>query len=179
LLSGSNGKMANESLGETYFDMGEYRRSQKSLERTVLLLESMGYSPSNKNLPKIKLTRAEVMQGNPDINLERLFKHSDENKYKCNEGRIARHIGEILLNIGEKYLPQVEIWAGKAIRADDKNGIRWNLGMDYAFYFELFKRKGDLSKAKENLNKAIDILKECGATGWVEKYEKELAELSS
>ncbi len=26
-----------------------------------------------------------------------------------------------------------------------------------------------------NLGKAIEILKECGADGWVEKYEKELA----
>jgi hypothetical protein len=37
--------------------------------------------------------------------------------------------------------------------------------------------KGDQSKTKENLNKAIEILKECGADGWVEKYEKELASL--
>ncbi len=52
------------------------------------------------------------------------------------------------------------------------------LGRDYALYAELFRRKGDLSKAKENLNKAIEILRECGADGWVKKYEKELAELS-
>ena len=54
----------------------------------------------------------------------------------------------------------------------------FKLGQDYAFYAELFKRKGDQSKAKETLNKAIEILKECGADGWVEKYEKELASLS-
>ena len=52
------------------------------------------------------------------------------------------------------------------------------LGQDYALYADLFNRKGDQSKAKENLNKAIDILKECGADGWVAKYEKELAALS-
>jgi hypothetical protein len=45
-------------------------------------------------------------------------------------------------------------------------------------YAKLFKRKGELLKAKENLNKAIEILKECGADGWVEKYEKELAVIS-
>ena len=33
-------------------------------------------------------------------------------------------------------------------------------------------------KARENLGKAIEILKECGADGWVNKYEKELALLS-
>ena len=52
------------------------------------------------------------------------------------------------------------------------------MGQDYALYSELFKRKDDKPKAKENLTKAIEILKECGADGWVGKYEKELAELA-
>ena len=39
-------------------------------------------------------------------------------------------------------------------------------------------RSGDLPKAKENLNKAIEIFTECGADGWVDKYEKELATIS-
>jgi hypothetical protein len=39
-------------------------------------------------------------------------------------------------------------------------------------------QKGDQSRAKENLAKAIDLFKECGADGWVEKSEKELAEFS-
>ena len=55
--------------------------------------------------------------------------------------------------------------------------MMWNLARDYALYAELFKRKGDLPKARENLSKAIEIFKECGADGWVEKYEKELASL--
>jgi len=37
--------------------------------------------------------------------------------------------------------------------------------------------KRDGLKARENLGKAIEILKECGADGWVEKFEKELAVL--
>jgi hypothetical protein len=41
----------------------------------------------------------------------------------------------------------------------------------------LFKRTGDRLKAQENLGKAIEILKECGADGWVAKYEKELTTL--
>ena len=32
--------------------------------------------------------------------------------------------------------------------------------------------------AKENLGKSIEILRECGAGGWMEKYEKELSALS-
>ena len=46
--------------------------------------------------------------------------------------------------------------------------------MDYVVYYEFFKRKGERSKTKENINKAIEIFKECGADGWVEKFEKDL-----
>jgi len=42
----------------------------------------------------------------------------------------------------------------------------------------VFKRQVNKPKAIENLNKAIEIFKECGADGWVENYEKELASLS-
>ena len=53
----------------------------------------------------------------------------------------------------------------------------WHLARNYAQYAELFKRKGDLAKTKENLIEAIKIFKECGADGWVEKYEMELGTL--
>jgi len=56
-------------------------------------------------------------------------------------------------------------------------GIGYWLARTYEVYSYLYRREGDISKAKENLNKAIEILKECGSDGWVEKYEKELAEL--
>ena len=46
--------------------------------------------------------------------------------------------------------------------------------MDYAVYSDLFKKNGNIDEAQENLSKAIEIFKECGAEGWVEKYEKEL-----
>ena len=71
-----------------------------------------------------------------------------------------------------------EDWIRKAIRADKNNGMLFNLAKNYVFYSDLTKRKGDRSKAKEKLGKAIEILTECGADGWVEKYEKELAALS-
>jgi len=54
----------------------------------------------------------------------------------------------------------------------------WELGRDNALHAELYRRKGDQSSAKENLSKAIEIFKECGAGGWVEKTERELTALS-
>ena len=56
--------------------------------------------------------------------------------------------------------------------------MRFHLGNDYALWAELFKRKGDRPKARETLGRAVEILKECGADGWVEKYEKELASIA-
>ena len=112
-----------------------------------------------------------------DIDLELLYAYATENKSKHYEGWLLRNIGEILLNIDDQHLDDAEDWIEKAHEADKRNGMMWHLGRDYALYAELFKRRGDQSKAKEKLNMAIEILKECGADGWVEKYEKELAEL--
>ena len=108
---------------------------------------------------------------------------STESKFytnNCNvlKGWIARDIGETLLSIDEDHISDAEAWAKKAIEADRKNEVRWSLARDYTLYAEVFKRKGDQSKAKENLTKALDIYKQCGADGWVKKYEEDSASLS-
>jgi tetratricopeptide (TPR) repeat protein len=117
------------------------------------------------------------MNKEKNVNLESLYTHSQNNKVKILEGWIQRYIGEILLNIDDQHIPEAEHWIQKAIEADQKNRMMFHLGKDYALYAELFKRKGDRLKVQENLGKAIEILKECGADGWVEKYEKEPATL--
>jgi len=82
------------------------------------------------------------------------------------------------LNIGDQNISDAEDWIKRSIETNQQYGMMWYLARGYALYAELFKRKGDLPKAKENLSKAIEIFKECGADGWVKKYEKELAVLS-
>ncbi|MGZ3535964.1 MAG: hypothetical protein ACXU9K_12165 [Thermodesulfobacteriota bacterium] len=111
------------------------------------------------------------------MNLEPLYVHSRNNKVKVAEGWFQRYIGEILLNIDDQHLSEAEHWIQNAIEADQRDRMMFHLGKDYALYAELFKRKGDRLKAKENLGKTIEILKECGADGWVEKYKRELATL--
>jgi len=112
------------------------------------------------------------------VDFESLYVHSGDNKSKTAEGRISRYIGEILLNLDSQHLFEAEKWIRKAIEADQRNGMRFHLGKDYALYAELFKRKEDRFKAQENLGAAMEILKECGADSWVSKYEKELAAIS-
>jgi uncharacterized phosphosugar-binding protein len=111
------------------------------------------------------------------VDLETLYVHSRNNKVKAAEGWTQRCIGEILLNIDDQHLSESDHWIQKAIEADQRNRMMFHLGKDYALYAELFNRKGDRLKTRANLGKAIEILKECGADGWVEKYAKELAAL--
>lgn len=110
-----------------------------------------------------------------DVDLESLYVHSRNNKIKAVEGGIQRFIGEILLNIDNQHLSEAEHWIQKAIEADQRDRTMFQLGKDYALYAELFKRKGNRPKTRENFGKAIEILKECGADGWVVKYERELS----
>jgi tetratricopeptide (TPR) repeat protein len=117
------------------------------------------------------------MNKEKDVDLESLYAHSRNNRVKVIEGYMSRYIGEILFNIDDQHLSEAEHWIQKAIEADQRNRMMFNLGRDYALYAELLKRKGDRLKAQENLGKAIEILKECGADGWVVKYEKELGAL--
>jgi len=107
--------------------------------------------------------------------LEPIYTYISENKIKAYEGYMRRLLGEILLNMGNNHLSEAEDWIRQAIEADQRNGTMFFLAKDYALYADLFKRKEYIPKAKENLTKAIEIFKECGADGWVEKYEKELA----
>jgi len=88
------------------------------------------------------------------------------------------YINDILLNIDDQHISEAEEWIKKAIEEHKKYGMMWHLAKDYALYADLFKRKGDTSRAIEKLNKAIEIFNECGSDGWVERYEKELASLS-
>lgn len=82
------------------------------------------------------------------------------------------------MNLGKQHFTESEEWVKKAIEADNRNGMMFYLGKDYAFYAEVLKRTGDKSEAKDALVKAIEIFKECGADGWVKKTEGEMQLLS-
>jgi tetratricopeptide (TPR) repeat protein len=160
---------------DTYYYMGEYRKSEDCLRKELDLLEQERISSSLQSLGRIGLARAKVMNNEMDIDLPTLYRYATSNKVRAHEGWMSRCVVEILLNIDEKHLPEAEVWIKKAIASDIKNGMLFSLANDHAVYAELLKRKGNLLEAKENLNKAIDIFKECGAAGWVKKYEEELS----
>jgi len=165
-------------LGETYFAMGNFPSAKDRYEKGCGFLEHTRLMPSFVGLVRAAEARSRVMNNEKDVDLESLYTQSRNNKIKTGEGWFSKYIGEILLKIDDQHLPEAEHWIQKAIEADQRNGMRFFLGKDYVLYAELFKQKGDHLKARENLGKAIEILKECGADGWVEKYGKELATIS-
>ena len=162
-------------LGETYFEMGDFLRSKEQYEKGSRAIEGSRLWPSVAGIEKVGLARSKVMNKEKDVNLESLYAFSRNNKIRALEGWFQRYIGEILLNIDDQHTSEAEHWIQKAVEADQKNRMMFHLGNDYALYAELFKRIGDRLRARENLGKAIEIFKECGADGWTAKAEKELA----
>jgi tetratricopeptide (TPR) repeat protein len=170
--------LASTYLIAIYLDMGEYETSQKFSERAISVYQHTSVGSSFIIWNKVSIALAKVMNNEKDINLHDIFQCYDNNKIEKLKGWILDCIGEILLNIDDQHISEAEDWIKKAIEVHKKYGMMWHLARDYALYAELFNRKGNLPKAREKLNKAIEIFKECGADGWVKKYEKELATLS-
>ena len=165
------------SLGDVYILNGDNRMAQEYY-KNALSFEKLGFvGPSWFNLLRLRIISVQVMNNEKHIDLKLLYSYVSQNKIRRIEGTFMRYLSQILLHIDEEHISEAENWIKQAIEADKRNGVMFDLGMDYALYAELFKLKEDRSKAKENLGKALDMLKKCGADGWVGRYEKELAEL--
>jgi tetratricopeptide (TPR) repeat protein len=169
------GALANHGLGEISCFRGEYQKAQNYFSKGISRLEPGRHVPSWANLCKTGAALADVMNHKKDIDLPSLYDYYTDNKIKTLSGLMARHIAEILLNIDDKHMSEAEDWVRKAIEVDRKNGTMGELGMAHALYAELLKRKGDLPGAKEQVSKAIEIYRECGADGWLKKAQQDLA----
>ena len=101
-----------------------------------------------------------------------IYEYYQQNPITVFKGLIAKDIAEILLCINTDNSAEVERWIMIAIKADEQNGMKWQLACDYALYADFFRRKFDNKKAQEYSNKAITIFRECGSDGWAKKTEK-------
>ncbi len=167
--------LAHFFLGETYFEMGQFKSSEANYTKACEILEHNRIIPSWKNVSKSAIARVKAINNEPDFDLKTVVGLVDENKAKIWDGWIRRNIGEILLNIDDQRLAEAEDWISKAIEADSHNGTLLNLGRNYALYAELYRRKGERNKARTALNKAIEVYKECGSDGFLKRAEDRLA----
>lgn len=169
--------LAQFNLGDLYYETGDFSKSKGHYQKEIQICDKIRTVPSWWNLGKAGLIRSKIMSKEKDLDLESLYESEKNIKINVAKGWMHRYLGEILLNIDDKHLPESQFWFIKAIESDQKNGMLFHVGKDHAVYAEWFKKSGDAVGAKEQLIKAIDLFKECGADGWVTMTEKKLVEL--
>ena len=169
---------ARFALGEIYWEKGKFSDSKEHFGKAIGFWNDNRTVPSFANLAQLGIDRSKVMDQERSIDLETVLTHSKNNKQKFLEGYTQRWISEILRQFDHQSLLEAESWITTAIEADIRNGTNWSLGKDYFSYADLLIKKGDRLKAEEYLGKAIETFNDCGADGWVEKAEKDLASLS-
>jgi len=86
-------------------------------------------------------------------------------------------VADILLAVDNGNASEAEAWVAKAIEGDDKNGRVFLLGKYYALCADLFRRRGEAVKARENLTRTVEIFEACRADGWVKLEKEALARL--
>ena len=165
-------------LAHSYFFTQRYKEAIEFYNQTISTIKEMGQFHQWTPYHKLSLERAiqtdcgTISPGFDPATYRR------ENKFKVTEGIIEVTIADILIKIDPQFIPEAEASVRAAIAADERNQNRWYLGEDYTVYSEVCRIKGDVPMARAHLMKAIEIFRECGADGWVEKYEKELASLA-
>jgi len=173
----TNWMTACEHIFDLYISKREYKKAQSYFERMILILEPTKYRPSEIGLYQVGLARVKVLSSDQNIDIDELLEYCSNIRSKRMKNKCSRYVCEILLNI-DLHIIEAENWIKRIIQKDRRNNFRFFLGQDYALYAELHKRNGNQSKSKEHLSKAVEIFEECGADGWVKKYEKELTSLS-
>jgi tetratricopeptide (TPR) repeat protein len=127
---------------------------------------------------KIAIAKVDLINGGRQLNLDEFRNYVRETKLRMFEGWGRYYLAQVLMLSGQAGMEEAEVWIREAVDADARNGMKWNQARDHELYADWFKKKGDISKAREQLTKAIDLFRECDADGWVTRTEKTLAELS-
>ena len=144
---------------------------EKYQKQCISMLEAAKLFPSWINCHKLWVENHRILKSEPDIdiqNLDKLITGHEKNKLAVCRVFGTRCIGEIYLNLGYGHMSEVEAWIKRAIEFNSKYGTHWELARDYALYADWYKKKGDTSKAKEQLTKAIDLFREMRSrVGWV------------
>ncbi len=163
------------NLAEIFYDTKDFSKSKEFYCIANSFFERVQLFPSWVRWGQLGIARCRAVLGEQDMDLQTLRAVSDKNRLKLVDGWALAYLGEIFLNLGKSHFTEAEYWIIKAIEANERNGAKFRLGLNHALYAEFFKIQGDRTNAQGNLGKAIEILRKCGADGWVEKYERELA----
>ena len=178
--NGAWGQIAASSLGYTYGDMHKYVKALEFTEKFISMIEDTRTLLSWRNVYQLFVTKLNILSKDKDVDLhevEDLIATHEKSRLAACEAFGARFIAEIYMHIDDYHMIEAEKWINRAIGFNTKYDTKWELARDHVVYAEWFFKGGDLAKAREHLTRAIGLFGKCGADGWVEKYEKELATL--
>ncbi len=163
--------IGHQGLGDAYYELGEYGKSQMHCEKAILFRQQTGIFPTSANLNKMALARAALAEGKADPDIPSLVPLLRTNKLKLNQGTIARHLVEILVNLGQTHFVEAESWLQEAILVHEQRGMKWDLASDYKIFARLLKLQGRTGEETGYLEKALSLFGECGAEGWCRTLE--------
>jgi len=169
--------MAYGYLGLIYIDLNEYDEAVNCYRKVIGITEAVSFMPSIMKYFQSCLMRTNVLMHNQDVGLSELFACYENYKITWCKGETARNIGDVLMSIDDEHLSDAGKWIQTAIEVHSRDESRFRLAQDHALYADWFKKKGDLLGAKEQLVRALDLFRKCGADGWVRKYEEEMAKV--
>jgi class 3 adenylate cyclase/tetratricopeptide (TPR) repeat protein len=164
-------------LADFYCLFGKYEKARENVLKSISFAEDANSFPTFRALNVLYSFLLRALNNDRSFSLKVLFQNYKNIKINYLKGLASKIVGEILLNLKEENLTESGNWIKKSIQLNNKYGIMFHRAQAHALYAEFFKRKNDLKKAKYHLSNSIDIFTECGADGWVEKYEMELEAL--
>jgi class 3 adenylate cyclase/tetratricopeptide (TPR) repeat protein len=173
------GAWAAAFLGDMYFDLGEYAKAQEAYGKALAFIDGEGFSPSWRALLHAAILRARAVCGGAGETQEDLPRAFAANKNRGFAGWIALYIAEVLLQGKAEDLPEAEAWGEKALALHREGGMNLLAGRDYLFRAELEKRRGNVQAAQEQLTRAMDVFRDCGAEGYLRKAKKEWLDLAA
>jgi class 3 adenylate cyclase/tetratricopeptide (TPR) repeat protein len=164
------------SLGDIYLHSEQYEDSAKCYRRAMQIYEAgrLGNS-SGKKYCRLMETVCDVMLGRKSALLDPWRSTVESNKMPLIQIWLYRGLGQLCMNLDATHYSEAEYWANKAISAAEKNGMRFDLGLNHVLNAKIQKQLGSADKAREALGKAYDVMKGCGADGWASKCAQELA----
>ena len=165
-------------IGSVLIFKEKYELAKECYDKARLTFAENQTKPSAVHIGKVFLGLIELMSNGSGIVLDDLFKCHKKINNKCLKSRASFAMGILLAKLDDGRTSMAEEWIEKSIETNLKYGMNWNLAHDYIVYSEYYQKRGQSIKAKEYMVKAIETFKECGADGWVEKYQKELSNLS-
>ncbi|MCF8025632.1 MAG: AAA family ATPase [Desulfobacteraceae bacterium] len=178
--NGAYGQVAASSLGYTYGEMHKYDKALEFAEKFISMIEDTRTMLSWANVHKLFMAKVHILNKDKEVDLhevESLIASHEKSRLAACEAAGALLIAEIYMHIDDHHLIEAESWINRAIGFNTKYDTKWELARDHVVYAEWFFKGGDVAKTRQQLTTAIGLFGKCGADGWVEKYEKELATL--